>query len=510
MPEQKPNIVVIMADDVPPYDLSCYHRGLVGYETPNIDRIAQQGLMVSDYYAQPSCTAGRAAFLTGQYPIRTGLTSVTEPGAPEGLHAEDPTLAELLKPLGYATAIFGRSHTGDRNEYLPTVHGFDEFFGFLYHLDTMEMPQHAAFPKDPHFPGRPRNIIRSWATNKDDSTEKPRWGRVGKQRIEDRGPLLPERMATIDNEFLEATTEWLDRTQADGQPFFLWFCPSRMHQQIDVSEEWDSRMHQQIDVSEEWRGKSGHGIYPDKMLHLDWLVGQLLDKLDQMGVTDNTIVLFTSDNGVNLSDWPMAGTVAFRGEKGATWDGGFRVPMLVRWPGHVPAGQWTGEFMTSEDWAPTLLAAAGVPDIKEKLLSGHTAVGKQFMVHLDGYNQLDLITGKGESKRHEFFFFAETELKAIRVDNWKAHLAVNEEWLEAVQKMPAMLIDLKADPFERTPDSERWLEWMNEKSWVLPFFTGPAKRFARSMEGFPPRQKGAAMGASAIPSRASGGGRLSD
>jgi arylsulfatase len=249
MANQKPNIVAIMADDVAPYDLSCYHRGLVGYETPNIDRLAKEGLMVSDYYAQPSCTAGRAAFITGQYPIRTGLTSVSQPGAPQGLQAEDPTLAELLKPLGYATAQFGKSHVGDRNEYLPTAHGFDEFYGFLYHLNMMEMPEQPEFPKDPNYPGRPRNLIRSWATDKDDPAVDPRWGRVGKQRIEDKGPLNSSRMGAVDNEFLDASIEWLDRTQKEGKPFFLWFCPSRMHQQIHVSGEW--------------RGKSGHGAYAD-------------------------------------------------------------------------------------------------------------------------------------------------------------------------------------------------------------------------------------------------------
>lgn len=485
MANQKPNIVAIMTDDVAPYDLSCYHRGLVGYETPNIDRLAKEGSMVSDYYAQPSCTAGRAAFITGQYPIRTGLTSVGQPGAPQGLQAEDPTLAELLKPLGYATAQFGKSHVGDRNEYLPTAHGFDEFYGFLYHLNMMEMPEQPEFPKDPNYPGRPRNLIRSWATDKDDPTVDPRWGRVGKQRIEDKGPLSSSRMGAVDNEFLDASIEWLDRTQKEGKPFFLWFCPSRMHQQIHVSDEW--------------RGKSGHGAYADAMLHLDYLVGKLLDKLEAMGVADNTIVLFTSDNGVNFSHWPQAGTAAFRGEKGLTWDGGFRVPMLVRWPGHIPAGRWTGEFMSSEDWVPTMLAAAGEPNIKEKLIKGHEAAGKKFKVHLDGYNQFDMLTGKGPSKRREFFYFAETEMNAIRVNNWKVHLAVKEEWLEAAEKMPGgVLIDLKIDPFERSPESKGWFLWMKEKSWVLPEFAGPAMEFAKSLEQFPPRRKGAGIGISAI------------
>lgn len=324
-----PNIVVIMTDDVAPYDISAIHRGLGAVRTPNIDRLAREGLTVSDYYAEASCTAGRAAFITGQYPIRTGLTSVGQPGAPLGLKFDDVTLATLLKARGYATGQFGKSHVGDRNEHLPTVHGFDEFFGLLYHLNVMEQFEQPEFPKNPNFPGRPRNVLYTWATDQDDASVDPRFGKVGKQRIEDRGTLGAKRQQTFDDEVLAVTQDWLARTHKNDKPFFLWFNPTRMHQQVHVSPEW--------------LGKSGHSRYADGLLHLDSIVGKLLKQLDDVGVAENTIVVFTADNGVNLAHWPDAGTPAFRGEKGTTWDGGFRVPTFVRWPGKVPANEWTGE-----------------------------------------------------------------------------------------------------------------------------------------------------------------------
>ena len=368
--DSKPNIVAIMIDDMSPMDLSAYHRGVGAVATPNIDRIAKEGLMVSDYYAQPSCTAGRAAFITGQYPIRTGLTSVGQPGAKIGIQDGDITMAQLLKVQGYATAQFGKSHIGDRNGYLPTVHGFDEFQGFLYHLNMMEMPEQPDFPKDPNFSGRPRDLIHSWATDTDDATVDPRWGHVGKQKIEDRGPLTSEHMTTIDDEFTAASIQYIKKQKTSGHPFFLWYNPSRMHQQIHVSKEW--------------LGKSGHTPYFDAVLQLDALVGKLLDAIDQEGLANNTIVLLTADNGINLAHWPMAGTASFRGEKGTTWDGGFRVPMLVRWPGKIAPNTWTSEFMTSEDWLPTLVAAAGDTNVKDELLTGKKVGNQTFKVHLDG------------------------------------------------------------------------------------------------------------------------------
>ncbi len=480
-----PNIVMIMTDDVAPFDISAIHRGVGAVRTPNIDRLAREGLTINDYYAQASCTAGRAAFITGQYPIRTGLTSVGQPGAPLGLKAEDVTLAEMLKARGYATGQFGKSHVGDRNEHLPTVHGFDEFFGLLYHLNVMEQFEQPEFPKNPNFPGRPRNVLYTWATDTDDATADPRFGKVGRQRIEDRGPLGAKRQETFDDEVLAVTQDWLSRTQKTGKPFFLWFNPTRMHQQIHISPEW--------------MGKSGHSRYADGLLHLDSIVGKLLKQLDDMGVSKNTIVMFTSDNGVNLAHWPEAGTPSFRGEKGTTWDGGFRVPMIVRWPGRVPANEWTSEFMTSEDWLPTLMAAAGDTDVKDRLLKGTRIGNRDYRVHLDGYDQIDMLTGKGKSKRREFFYYGETELNAVRVDQWKLHFALKNTWLGSAEKLDGgLLLNIKLDPFERTPETGGHVLWMKEKSYLLPILAPQLIRFGKSLEEFPPRQKGSGIGAATL------------
>ena len=480
-----PNIVMIMTDDVAPMDISAIHRGIGAVNTPNIDRLAKEGLMISDFYAQPSCTAGRAAFLTGQYPIRTGLTSVGQPGSPVGLSADDVTLAELLKAKGYSTALFGKSHVGDRNEHLPTVHGLNEFFGLLYHLNMKEMFKQPEFPKDPNFFGRPRNVLYTRATDKDDETVAKRFGKVGRQTIEDKGTLGAKRQETFDDEVLAVTTDWLRRTKKSGKPFFLWFAPAAMHQQIHVPPEF--------------QGKTGHSLYADGLLHLDAIVGKLLKELDDLGLADNTIVMFTSDNGVNLAHWPQAGTPSFRGEKGTTWDGGFRVPMFVRWPGKVAPNTWTGEFMTMEDWVPTLMAAVGDSDVKERLKNGDKVGGRDYKVHLDGYNQMDMLTGKGKSKRHEFFFYGENDFNAFRVDQWKIHLALKNSWLGAREQLDGgMIIDIKLDPFERTPETGGHLLWMKEKSYILPVVQPHLARFQKSMQEFPPRQKGSGIGAQTL------------
>ncbi len=477
--QKRPNIVVIMVDDLPYYDLSCMHRGLASYRTPNIDRIADEGMMVSDYYGQPSCTAGRAAFITGQYPIRTGLTSVGQPGAKQGLQKEDPTLASLLKPLGYKTALIGKWHLGDRNEYLPTVHGFDEFYGFMYHLNMMEMPEQSDFPKDPNFEGRPRNMVRTYATETFDSTMEGRWGMVGKQKVQDMGPLTIDRMGEIDEEFAAEAVNWIEKNK--NQNFFLWFNPSRMHQKIHVSKKW--------------LGKSGMTEYADAVMQMDYLVGMILDKLKQLNLDQNTIVLFTSDNGVNLAHWPDAGTAGFRGEKGTTWDGAYRVPMLIKWPGKIPAGKYTGEFMTSEDWVPTLLSAIGEKNIKSELLDGKYG----YKVHLDGYDQWNVITNNAPSKRREFFYYAESELTAVRVDHWKMHLATKDSWLDAPQKMDGgLLVNIKLDPFERTPGTSGHFDWMTSKTWIAPIFSPVLTTYMQSMAAFPPRQKGSGVGASTL------------
>ena len=480
-----PNIVMIMIDDIAPMDISAIHQGLGAVATPGMDRLAKEGLIVSDYYGEASCTAGRAAFLTGQYPFRTGLTSVGQPGAAIGISPLDPTLATMLKARGYATALFGKSHVGDRNEHLPTVNGFDEFFGILYHLNVMEQFEQPNYPKDPNFKGRPRDVMHSWATDTDDPTVDPRFGKVGKQRIEYKGPLGSKRMATIDDEVLDATVDWLDRTKKTGKPFFLWFATTRMHQKIHVNDEW--------------RGRSGHTAYTDALLQLDDMIAKLLKKLDDMGVSKNTIVMLTGDNGVNLAHWPDSGTASFHGEKGTTWDGGFRVPMLVRWPGHVPSGQWTGEFMTAEDWLPTLMAAAGDTDIKARLLQGTKIGNQEYKVHLDGYNQLPMLTGTGKSNRHEFFYYGDTDLNAIRVDQWKVHLATKDKWLYAPTKIDGgLLIDIKVDPFERSPDTGGHLLWEKEKSWLVPIIAPYIQAYNKSLKDYPPRQAGSGIGAATL------------
>lgn len=476
---QRPNIVMITVDDMGYFDPSIMHRGLATYQTPNIDRIAKEGMIISDYCAQPSCTPGRAALLTGQYPIRTGLTSVGQPGQKIGLQKEDPTIAELLKPLGYKTALFGKWHLGDRNEYLPTVHGFDEFFGMMYHLNMMEMAEQPEFPKNPNFAGRPRNMLRSWATNVADTTTHPKWGIVGKQKIEDAGSLTRKKMEDIDEIYLAEANNWLEKNK--NEPFFLSFNPTRMHQPTHIGEKW--------------RGKSGMSEYADGVMQLDWVIGQLLDKLKELKLDENTIVLFTSDNGVNMSHWPDAGTAAFRGEKGLTWDGGFRVPMFVKWAGKIPANSYSGGFMTSEDWLPTLMSAVGEKNVKDDLLKGKNG----FKVNIDGYDQLEMLTNNAASKRHEFFYYAETEMTAFRVDQWKVHTAIKNEWLKSPEKIDGgLLINIKLDPFERSPESEGHFLWMKEKSWVVPIFAPYLRAFQKSLVDFPPRQKGTGIGAAAI------------
>jgi arylsulfatase A-like enzyme len=349
-------------------------------------------------------------------------------------------------------------------------------------MEQFEQPE---YPKNPNFPGRPRNVLYTWATDKDDTSVDPRFGKVGRQHIEDRGPLGAKRQETFDDEVLDVTNDWLKRTQKAGKPFFLWFNPTRMHQQIHISPEW--------------LGKSGHSRYADGLLHLDSLVGKLLKQLDDMGAADNTIVLFTADNGVNLAHWPDAGTPAFRGEKGTTWDGGFRVPMIVRWPGHVPANAWTGEFMTAEDWLPTLMAAVGDTDIKERLLKGTRVADRDYKLHLDGYDQTAMLTGKGKSRRREFFYYGENDLNAVRVDQWKLHLSIKNTWLGSAEKLDGgMLINIKLDPFERTPETGGHLLWMKEKSYLISVIGAQMIAFNKSLQEFPPRQKGAGIGAATL------------
>ncbi|MGH9554466.1 MAG: arylsulfatase, partial [Terriglobales bacterium] len=392
----KPNILVIWGDDIGYWNISAYNQGMMGYKTPNIDRLAKEGALFTDYYGQQSCTAGRATFITGQSPFRTGLLKVGLPGAKEGLQKEDPTLADLLKAKGYMTGQFGKNHLGDRDEHLPTAHGFDEFFGSLYHLNAEDEPEHPDYFKDPELRKRfgTRGVIRTWA-NPD-----------GTQKIESTGPLTKKRMETVDEEITRGAIDFMQRAKKAGKPFFLWWNSTRMHI-------WTR-------LKAESQGKTGLGIYPDGMVEHDGHVGQVLKALDDLGLADNTIVMYSTDNGAEKFTWPDGGQSPFRGEKNTNWEGGYRVPTLVRWPGVIKPGTVLNDIVAHEDWIPTLMAAVGEPDIKEKLKKGHQVGGKTFKVHLDGYNQTDYFAGKSPSPRKEFFYFNDDgSLVALRYNQWK-------------------------------------------------------------------------------------------
>ena len=482
--QKKPNIVVIMSDDVGVWNVSAYHRGMMGGRTPNIDRIANEGALFTDYYAQQSCTAGRSAFITGQHPFRTGLLTVGMPGAPIGLQKEDPTIAELLKPLGYATAQVGKNHLGDRNEFLPTVHGFDFFYGNLYHLNTEEEPEDPDYPKDPAFHAKfgPRGLLRCYATDVDDNTTDPRFGRMGKQKCEDTGPITRQRMETVEEDLLQASLDFMDKSAKSGKPFFLWHNTTRMHVWTRLSPKWEN--------------KSGYGLYADGLMELDWVVGELLKKLDDLGIADNTIVVFTTDNGAQKFTWPDGGTVPFRGEKGTTWEGGFRVPCLARWPGVIRQGTIINDIASHEDWLPTFLAAAGVPDIKEKLLKGYQAGDKTFKVHLDAYDMTAMLSGKGPGLRKEIFYFDDSgSLNALRYGDWKLHFAIKDSWWGELQKPRTvpLVINLREDPFEVSPESEMYTRWYGDKLWAMLPAQAIVGQFLASFKEFPQRQKSATI-----------------
>jgi arylsulfatase len=410
---QKPNVLFIMADDIGWFNLSCYNLGVMGYRTPNLDRIAKEGAMFTDFYGQQSCTAGRAAFITGQSPIRTGLTKVGMPGATLGIKAEDPTIGEFMKGFGYATGQFGKNHLGDRNEHLPTVHGFDEFFGNLYHLNAEEEPYYESYPKDPNFRKKfgPRGVLKCKATDKDDATVDPQFGKIGKQSIENTGPLPKERMETVDEEFLAAALDFIDRKNKDGVPWFCYFNPTRMHVFTHLKPAS--------------KGKTGLGLYPDGMVELDGYVGQLLDKLDALGIADNTVVVFTTDNGAEVMSWPDGGATPFRGEKDTNWEGGWRVPCVMRWPGVIKPGQIINDICSLQDFIPTFAAANGEPNLVEKVKKGYKIGDKTFKVHLDGENLLPFLSGKvDECPREGFIYWSDDgECMAMRVGRYKAVFA---------------------------------------------------------------------------------------
>jgi arylsulfatase len=489
---KQPNILVIFGDDIGYWNVSAYNHGLMGW-TPNIDSIAKNGVLFTDQYGQPSCTAGRAAFIMGQMPIRTGMTTVGIPGSKRGIQKSDPTLAEVLKAQGYATAQFGKNHLGDRNEFLPTVHGFDEWFGNLYHLNAEEEPEELDYPgqKVPAYKQKfgPRGVLHTWATNVDDPATDPKFGRVGRQKIEDTGALTRKRMETFDAEVLAETMKWLDKTGKSGKPFFLWFNSTAIHVWSHPNPKYV-----QMAVNE---GRAEEDVVRARMIEHDEQVGELLNKLKELGIADNTIVIYSTDNGNELMYWPDGGYAPFRGEKGTTWEGGVRVPCMISWSGHIPAGRVSNGIQSHEDLFVTLAAAAGLPNLKQDLLTGYKMGDTTYKVHLDGYNNLDLWTGKTDkSARREIFYYDETDLMALRVDGWKMHIGVkmHNNWFDP-KSYPSVpyVVNLLMDPMEKmTPDSEEYgyigRMFLAHKLWA-PTAAGPfLAAHLKSLEEFPPSQ----------------------
>jgi len=488
---RKPNILVIWGDDIGISNLSCYSEGLMGYRTPNIDRIAKEGIRFTDSYGEQSCTAGRASFITGQSGYRTGLTKVGIPGSQVGLQAEDPTIAELLKPLGYATGQFGKNHLGDLNKYLPTAHGFDEFFGNLYHLNAEEDPEDFDYPKDPKFKKMfgPRGVMRSFATDKDDPTEVQRWGRVGKQKIEDTGPLTRKRMETCDDEFAAAAVDFIKRQHKADKPFFCWVNFTHMH----------CRTH----TKPESVGQAGHwqSRYHDTMIDHDKNVGQVLDALDKLGIAEDTIVVYSTDNGPHMNTWPDGAMTPFRSEKDTNWEGAFRIPEVIRWPGKIPAGVVSNEIIQHHDWLPTFLAAAGAPDVPEKLKKGYKAGDVTYKVHIDGYNFLPYLTGKEKAgpRKGLIYFDDDGDLVAMRFDNWKITFLEQRcpgtllIWGEPFTKLRIPKIhNLRTDPYERADiTSNTYWDWYLSHAYMIMAAQGLATEFVKTFADFPPRQKAA-------------------
>jgi arylsulfatase A-like enzyme len=493
---QRPNIVVVMGDDIGWFNIGAYHQGIMSGKTPNLDKLAAEGMRFTDYYAEASCTAGRANFITGELPIRTGLTTVGQAGSPIGMPDEAPTIATALKSMGYATGQFGKNHLGDLNQFLPTVHGFDEFFGYLYHLDAMEDPAHRNYPQDLLATVGPRNMVHSWATDTDDTTEMPRWGKIGKQKIEDAGPLYPKRMETVDDEIRDNAFKFLDKAKADNKPFFLWLNPTRMHVVTHLSEKYEAMRN----------SENGWSIQEAGMAQLDDDVGLLMKKLKDMGVDDNTIVVFTTDNGAENFTWPDGGNTPFAGGKGTALEGGFRVPALLRWPGKVPAGKVENGIFSGMDWFPTFVAAAGNPNITAELLKGKQMGGQNYKVHLDGYDQTALITGKGPSARHEVLYFTEGTLSAVRIDDYKYRFTDQPGgWLGGTIKVDwPILTNIRLDPFERmglpngANGSLAFYNWFAYEFWRFQFVQKEIGKLAQTAIEYPPMQKGASFNLEAV------------
>jgi len=477
MPGKKPNILVMFGDDVGYGNISSFNNGVMGYDTPNIDRLAVEGGKLVTYYAQQSCTAGRSAFITGQMPFRTGMSKVGLPGADLGLQKEDPTIAELLKPLGYATGQFGKNHLGDKDEFLPTVHGFDEFFGNLYHLNAEEEPENEDYPKDPEFKKKfgPRGVLHCKSDGK------------GGQSVEDTGPLNKKRMETIDQEVFEKAADFIGRAVKADTPFFVWFNTTRMHNFTHPNPKN--------------KGRTGLGFYADGMVEHDDTIGEMLDFLDKQGLAENTIVIYTTDNGPMQCLFPDAGTTPFRSEKNTNWDGGWRVPALIRWPGVVKPGSVFNDLMSAEDWFPTLLAAAGNGDVKEQLLKGSKVGSMTYKVHLDGFDQTEYLSGKAkESARDGFLYFSDDgDLLAARGKRVKAHFMIQESsgfdvWRNPFKTLRIPLIfDLKIDPYEKATDGINYQDWVYRRAYVCVPIQAAVGKVLATFNDFPPRQKPASF-----------------
>ena len=494
---KRPNIVVIMGDDIGIWNIGAYSRGMMAGRTPNLDRLAKGGMLFTDYYAEASCTAGRANFITGELPIRTGLTTVGQAGSKIGMPDAAPTIATALKAMGYATGQFGKNHLGDLNQFLPTVHGFDEFFGYLYHLDAMEDPSHRNYPPALKDVTGPRNMVHSFAATADDGTVQPRWGKIGKQQIEDAGTLYPKRMETVDDEILDFALKFTDKAVAANKPFFLWLNPTRMHVVTHLSEKYESMR----------TPENGWSIEEAGMAQLDDIVGSVMKYLKDKGLDQNTIIVFTTDNGTENFTWPDGGETPFAGGKGTALEGGFRAPAILSWPGMVPADVVENGIISGMDWFPTFVAAAGDTSIKTELLKGKQLGDKTYKVHLDGYNQMDMITGKGPSARHEIFYFTEGTLSAVRINDYKYRFTDQPNgWLGATQKVDwPILVNLRLDPFERLGmyngkdnGSLGYYNWFVFEFWRFTFVQQVVGQYAQTFLEYPPMQAGASFNMSAL------------
>ena len=490
---KKPNIVVIWGDDIGQSNISAYSMGVMGYRTPNIDRVAKEGMIFTDYYAEQSCTAGRASFITGQHGLRTGMTKVGIPGSPLGLQKEDPTIAELIKPLGYATGQFGKNHLGDLNAFLPTVHGFDEFYGNLYHLNAEEEPELRDYPKDPAFRQKygPRGVLDSKASNVDDPTLDPRFGKVGKQVIKDTGPLTKKRMETIDDDIAARAVDFMERQSKADKPFLLWVNFTHMH----------FRTHPKpasLGQSGRWQSE-----YHDAMIDHDKNVGTVLDAIDRLGLTDNTFVMYSTDNGPHMNSWPDGGMTPFRNEKNSNWEGAYRVPCMVRWPGKIKPGSVSNEIVGHHDWLPTFLAMAGDPNVKDKLLTGHKVGDVVYKVYLDGYNLVPYLTGQTHKSPRESFIYCndDQQVTGLRYDNWK--LVFMEQrvqgtlriWAEpfTTLRVPKMF-NLRTDPYERADvTSNTYYDWMIDHIYLLVPAQDYVGKFLTTFKDYPQRQKAASF-----------------